>query len=86
MKKISTTNNSTNTNCNANSNPNPTGNNTNNYIPPRRPRFQGNWEHCRKWEHGREDCWFLKNNQFGNIWRANVCMPVSENVPQNRVE
>ena len=67
------------------SNANPTANNTNNYVPPRRPRVQVKCDHCGKWGHRKEDCWFLKNNQFRNAEKANVCMPVSEDVP-NGVE
>ena len=82
-------NNTTNANCNANSNPNPTsnptGNNINNYIPPRRSRSEGKCDHCRKWGHRREDCWFLKN-QFRKAERVNLCMPLSEDVPKNGVE
>ena len=63
---------------NACQNRNPTNNftadNTNNYILPRRPRFQRKCNHCRKWGHMREDCWFLKNNQFRNAERANKCV------------
>ena len=62
------------------------GNNNINYIPPRRSRFQGKCNHCRKQGHRREDCWFLKNNQFKNAERANIDIPVSENAPQNRIE
>ena len=71
------------------SNPNPTGNpmgnNNNNYIHPRRPRFPGKCNHCRKWGYRREDCWFLKN-QFSNAERANICILVSEDVPKKRGE
>ena len=51
-----------NTNLNSNPMSNPEGNNTNNYVPPRRPRFKGKSNHCRKWGHRREDCRFLKKS------------------------
>ena len=84
-QNTSVTTNPLNANCNTNSSSNPTVNNTNNYIPYRRPRFQGKCNHYGKWGHRREDSWCLKN-QFRIAERANVCMPVSENVPKNRVE
>ena len=84
-QNMSTSNNPTNTNCNTNSTPNPKGNNTNKYVPSRKSRFQGKCNHCRKWGHSREGCSFLGNNQFRNAERANICMPVAENIPQNRV-
>ena len=83
---MSTTNNPTKINCNASSYPNPKEKKTNNYVPSRRPRFQGKCNHCGRWGYKRKDCWFLKINQFRNAERANVCISVSENVPQNGVE
>ena len=74
-----------NANSNSNSTNNFTGNSMNNYIPPRRPRFQGKCNHRRKWGHRRKDCWFLKK-QFRNPERANICMAVSEIIPKNGVE
>ena len=58
--------------CNTNSNPSPIGNNTNDYIPPKIPRFQGKCNYCRKWGYRGENCWFLKNNQFRNAERTKV--------------
>ena len=85
-QNMSSTNNTTNTNHNANSNPNPTGNNTNKYVPPRRPRFQGKCGHCEIWVLRIEECWFLKNNQFRHAEKVNVCKPAPPDVPQNGVE
>ena len=34
--------------------------NLNNYVPPRRDRFDGKCDHCRKWDHRKEDRWILK--------------------------
>ena len=86
---MSPTNNTTNSNYQYNAHPNstnnPTGNNTNNHVPPRWPRLPGECDHDGKWGHKREDCQFLKN-QFRNTERANVCKPVSENLPANKVE
>ena len=86
MQNTQNTNNPTNAYQNQNPMNNSTANNTNNYVPPRGPRFQGKCNHCGKWGHKREDCWFLKNNQFRNTERANVCMSVPLDLPQNRVE
>ena len=63
-------------------------NRTNNSLTKNtnRSRFQGKCNHCGKWRYRREDCWFLKNNQFRNAERANVCMPEAPNVPGNGVE
>ena len=46
MQNVPTMYNATNVNQNQNSNQNPTANNTNSYVPPRRPRFQGKYNHC----------------------------------------
>ena len=35
-------------------------NNSNDYVPPRKYRFNGKYDHCRKWGHRKEDCWILK--------------------------
>ena len=35
-------------------------NNSNDYIPPRRHRFNGKCDHCRECSHRKEDCWILK--------------------------
>ena len=40
--------------------PNATYNNSNDYVPPRRYRFNGKRDHCGKLGHRKEDCLILK--------------------------
>ena len=63
----------------------PTANYTNSYVPPRRPRFPGKCDHCRKWGHKCKDCWLLKN-QLRNSEKANVYIPATNNVEETGVE
>ena len=35
---------------------NPTHHNSNDYVPPRRHRFDKKFDHCGKWGHKKEDC------------------------------
>ena len=43
-----------------------TYNNSNDYVPPRRYRFNGKCDHCGKWGHRKEYCWILKKNYVKN--------------------
>ena len=79
-----TNNNNENQNNQKETTPNAT-NNSNDYVPPRRYRFNGKCDHCGKWSHRTEDYWILKKElrakqeceKAGIMWTT---------VPNNYVE